>query len=149
MTLKEYLEKCNGATVAIGTKGGNNYLYIGDPRDTDTIQKVFSKCKNRMETNLKDKQKKLIRMATSVPAGSEDYSELLQNVFCYCYELDRLKKKCQNYEEYVDGYKEVLSREVLKRWRRHDGAIGILVTGSESGEYWNQEEYKKRNTGKE
>lgn len=153
MKLRDYVYSIDDeeTLIALCAKNGSGYVFIGTAESLDYILLEFESLKNECERRYKNHIRSLhyyeyvsvddyIRRARISDICSEEQARKM---------IDREIKNLINLMDqklkYLAEYENPLEREVLESEyiKATDGAIKIVVPGSELGKYWSLDEVGK------
>lgn len=134
--------------VHIGAETG--FFYVGKASDAinsiDDISKCFfaelkskrDSCLNKLEENLK-----------RIPNRNENSYDWIKRIKEYIELITKTYSSVENYNDNIKRFKRIKNRDVIEKYDRiqKDGVI-IIISGTERGDYWDHEEYKKHNQDK-
>lgn len=142
MKLKTYLKTLRSdEVIAIGASNGSAYLYIDKAGYTDTISSIFDDYLKRTK-GWKDEYYR--RACKAVVNGIGDNETPLSRAKY----ISGLYNAYKTAEKYIKEFVPVMSRNVTDAYTKVDGLQVVIVSGSESGTYWDKEEWDK-NYGKD
>ena len=143
MKINEVIQEMDNETI-LNIGSGSGWFFIGKKED---YEKNIEKISRSYLNNAKEREKKYrekIREANEALADSKLTFD----------ELEKVAKKIRRYlpglkkvEKYIDEFIPIKDRDVesvYDKIKKEDG-ICIVVKGSESGKFWDREEWERGN----
>lgn len=149
MRLAELLDKKkviqDDTIVAIGTKNGSSYMYIGRADDRELMDKCFEKYLRKMKAKLKRDEAELRKVMTNMSSKTFDDTTDIRGVIGEAELIGRAYRRYFETKDYIDSYQPVLDRYVVERYAKDFGnELAIIVGGREDGEFWTKEEFDRK-----
>jgi len=168
--LRDILAKCEGKIVRIGSSTG--YYVCGKwsedlEKDLATIEDRMKNQRRNSVAKMKDElayaRKNLPKLKKELGAFGDvanintrfktleektSFAELMKRVNMYKAKIETYPSKIRDGERYLKNYTPFLDREVVDIYKSaiKPGEVSILVSGGESGPFWDCEEFNRWKT---
>lgn len=122
--------------VSVGTKNGGAYMFIGTVAEAkDKLNDIFESAKENKERRLKmhmNERNKLVR--SGVPGRSK---ATIAEIDKFSNTLTELQKMINQLDRYLFGYTPAMTRRVVETYYKAvDGSTAIIISGTEYGPHW-------------
>lgn len=146
MNLKDYLGTIDPEQiVAIGSKNGTGFIYIGKAGDKDFINECFDKCLSNANRRLEDYRYKLERLVFDAPKVGANKRKTRENICKYVERICSLRNGINDNNTYINNYIPVLARDVIETYAKdNDNCLAIIINGQEENGFWLKSEFDSK-----
>ena len=134
MKLKDFLKKEQiTGDVCIGSK--TSFVYIG-AADLDDISNAFNEYLKKTKRQLAHNEREIRSLIMTIPI-IKDTDDKEKIIFGRARSIKNKYDMIMRNRQYISKFTPVSNREVKEHYRRvTDGALVIIVSGMENGDYW-------------
>lgn len=142
MKLRERLGKCDPEQiVAIGSKSGSGFLYIGEAGNLPDISKAYDNHLSSRKRALKLQEHAIVNLVKSI-----DDVETAEDVMNKASKIYHKYSGYLELKKYIKSYKPVMERSAVNIYEREsEPCLNVMVSGTEHGQFWTKDEYDKAN----
>ena len=131
--------------VAIGTKGGSGFAYIGEAGNTKLIDNCFYGYVIKAKRTIRSYENKLEELILTPPVMTDDDNKNRDLIRSRASSIVGVVNTINKNRDYIVNYTSPLERDVLETYHKDvDNCLGIIIDGPEQGGFWTKEEFDKK-----